>query len=246
MKKLISIFLLLSSCVNRPLGYVEERKCFKNACAYRYGGAPDKALIYFPGMLDTKKAIEKSIFDTTEIQEIIESMKPVRVIVYSEAKIPDNVAWFAKSPQNIDAVLKDVKEPMFAIGHSMGGYNLAVYAAMRPSRFKKIALTNPMLLPEGNTPFNTISGPALILKSHYSKSEWEKLNPITLAVATEIYPKTLISSCKQDIWGLFSAAVSFNGILHVKGFDVEMYVDKPNCQHQNIPSKRIIDWFNND
>jgi len=208
------------------------------------GGTPTKTLVYFPGLLDTKKSIEKSIFDTSDIDAIIQKMKPVEVIVYSESKVPDKLAWFVKGPQKIDEVLKTSTLPRYAIGISMGGYNLAAYSAMNPEAFIKVILVNPMLLTAEESPFKTITGPALLLKGHYQPKEWEKLNPQALVTQSKSYPKTLVSSCKKDLFNLTPGAISFYGLLKLKGFNAKFYDAGMNCKHTDIPSTKILEFIN--
>lgn len=244
MKKAILFLVILSSCATKQVQNIEKKYCGKNFCAYQVGGTPTKTLVYFPGLLDTKKAMEKSIFDTLDIDAIIQKMKPVEVIVYSEAKVPDKLAWFVKGPQRIDEVLKTSALPRYALGISMGGYNLATYSALNPEAFTKVILVNPMLLTAEESPFKTITGPALLLKGHYQPKEWEKLNPQALVAQSKNYPKILISSCKKDLFNLTPGAISFYGLLKLKGFDAKFQEGDVNCKHTDIPSSKILEFIN--
>lgn len=235
------LLLLVTGCTTKKIQDLTKKGCDMSFCIYELGEKPDKTLVYFPGLLDTKKALEKSIFDITDITKIIEAMVPVRVIVYSEANVPDHLAWFVKSPDRINNVLSFAAGKIYGLGHSMGGYNLAAFAAMSPKTFQKIVLVNPLLLPSTQTPFDTVSGPALLLEGHFTKKEWETLNPMVLANAN--YPKTLISSCKTDFWGLMPAAKSFYELLHSKNVDVTLFQDKPGCKHEDIPYEEVIGFL---
>lgn len=242
MRILIALMFLVG-CATKQLKDVENRFCGKNFCAYQIGDKPDKTLVYFPGLLDTKKALEKSLFDISDIEGIINTLSPVTVIVYSEAKVPTDLVWFAKSPAKIDDVLSNIKHPSYALGISMGGYNLAAYAAMSPGVFDKMVLVNPMLLTAEETPFDSKTGPALLLKDKYSKEEWLKLNPYALAQKASAYPNTLISSCKNDFFKLTPGAESFQRTLALQGFRSELVVKDDGCTHTDIPSKAISLFF---
>lgn len=240
---LFIICAFISACASHPIDYLQNKKCYPFVCMYQAGENPDKTLVYFPGMLDSKKSLEKSIFDISDIREVIEGMKPVKVIVYSEAKLPEKIAYFIKEPQNIDRALVGAPGPIYGIGHSMGGYNLAAYVGMRPDKMKKIALINAMLLKTEKNPYNLFSGPALVFKNHFSKNEWAKLNPSYLANIALTYPETLISNCKADIWDLEPAGKSLFDLLVAKGFKAEFQENKPGCGHPDIPGQMILEYF---
>lgn len=239
----LAVLILVSGCALKQVENVSKKNCGKNYCTYTVGENPQKSLVYFPGLLDSKKALEKSIFDTSDIDAIVQEMSPVQVVVYSESKIPDKLAWFVKGPQRINDIILKAPEPRYGVGISMGGYNLATYSAFNPEAFKKIALVNPMLLTADESPFKTITGPAMLLKGHYQPMEWKKLNPHSLIANVNSFPSTFISSCKKDLFNLTPGAISLYGLLKLKGFDAKYKEDDLNCKHTDIPSLRILEFF---
>lgn len=250
--RLLLIFFLIfltTSCVHKkPIPDLVDKKCGRYYCYYSSGANPTKTLIYFPGLLDGKKSLESGIFDTADVNDLIQALSPVKVLVISKATLQEP-AWFVKDKNEIKNLITSLEKqfqlpkPFLAVGHSMGGANLGTLAAMNPALFNKIALVSPMIIPSGEDPFTKFSGPALLIKNNYTKAEWMTLKPQTLVINSHTYPSTLVTACKKDLFGLYPGAVSFYGVVKAKLYTVSFFDQLDGCSHVSFPTKQIVEFL---
>lgn len=250
MKYIFLIIFGLIGCAHKEkLNDLTGSKCFKNFCVYKIGENPNKTIWYFPGFLDSKKSLEKGIFDTKDVNTMVEGLAPTWVVVYSEATIK-KPAWFVKSSKNIkeaDTILKQfpaIQKPYYAIGHSMGGLALSSFSILDPNFFEKIILVNPMVLTIDDDPWKMAGGPAGLIRANYTKKEWNELSPSKMLFKVTHYPKTLVSSCSNDIFGLHGPAISLYGALRINGFDAQFEHQPLPCNHSSFSEKRYMEFIN--
>jgi len=250
-KMLIYCFYLsaLFSCSTKEIAKdLSSKKCGTNYCLYEFGPKSGGTVIFFPGLLDTKKALEKSFFDNSDVVVLAEKLKSGAVLIISKATIL-SPAWFLKSPSDIEKtilaleVANKLKRPFLCVGHSMGGFNLLELVSQVPKLCQKVVLVNPMLLASEVDPFKLKDGVSYIIEQNYSKKEWLKLKPQILLEKAKEMPPVLFSSCKKDIFKLQPGAQSAYGVMIVKGFISEFVDQGPDCDHTTFPENTIYEFL---
>lgn len=151
-------------------------------------------------------------------------------------------------------------KPWHVLGHSMGGFNTSVLCAAMPETWSKCVLLNAMipscdpftgefpggLLPVGGFPggINGCNpGPDAMVKDQFEAAQYAAAQPSALmSVATKL-PRTFVSACKQDGFGLFTGPKAWSLQAQAKGFDVTFEPLNSNCDHYHWPAQRVIDFL---
>lgn len=220
-------------------------------CTYQIGKNPTKTLWYMHGLLSNEKILESSIFDVSDLKELINGIGEVKVVIISYGPgwmlVPDDAKGEFKLSEFNNKVVPylesklELPKPYFGVGQSMGGANLLTIALNNPKFFVKVAFNNSMILAEKTDPWNFLQNcPAcLMIKANYSKQDWIKYSPFVLVKNLKEFPRALVLACKKDQLGLYEGPRSIAPILFAKFIE-----DRPDCTHLTFESKIIIEHLN--
>jgi pimeloyl-ACP methyl ester carboxylesterase len=144
-------------------------------------------------------------------------------------------------------------KPYIARGHSMGGANVANLCSGLDI-FSACIMTNPALL--NTDPWDGMPGPQnwfparFIVQSQLpadvdlAKKIWFEESFIANVKNAKALPKTFVASCKADnVFNLHAATVAWVNTAKAKGFDVTFVQLGKNCDHLEIPEKKVQAWL---
>jgi hypothetical protein len=223
-----------------------------NYCVYQIGKNPTKTLWYLHGLLSNEKILETSIFDTSDLKELISGLGEIKVVIVSYGPgwmlVPDDAMGEFKLSDFYNKVVPflenklSLPKPYLGVGQSMGGANLLNLTLNKPNFFNKIALNNSMILTEKIDPYYPLQNcPAcLLIKANYSKTDWSKYSPFVLLKTLKEFPKTLVTACKKDQLGLYEGPKNIAAVLP----NTQFKDDRENCTHLTFESKMIIEHLN--
>lgn len=249
-------------------------------CEYTQG-TPKQTLFYFHGLgcnqdiLQSKNCV--SFLKPEDFEaKFMAGLKDVRVITISWG-----YAWLLDpiSPKTMadkDATVLNVKtkvipeiakayalpKPWKAVGHSMGGFNVAELctsdAVGAETLFSKCVMVHPMLITAD--PYakewadclslkslllsgkilpkpECLAGPAFIAQE-FPKSKWPTANPINRAKTAQVIPPTTVLICTKDDFNLIDGPKAFVTNASARGLPVSAVVYS-NCTHY-LPDADLV------
>jgi pimeloyl-ACP methyl ester carboxylesterase len=145
-------------------------------------------------------------------------------------------------------------KPYVAMGHSQGGANVATLCAALPDMWSKCVLLNPMLpscnpfqswplCPSLFGPLGAI-GPSFLIRANYSKAEWRETQPFISLRKTKKLPKSFVTACSTDDFGLFAGPKAWSDQARQLGFDSTWAPVTKDCNHFQWPAKEVLRFLN--
>jgi|GEM_PF-6203572 len=151
-------------------------------------------------------------------------------------------------------------QPWSVMGQSMGGFNAAILCAGAPELWKKCVLLNSMLpscdpytgaFPEGLTPvgggFSGINmcnpGPAAMVKDQFTAAEYKDSQPLQVLARASNLPKTYVTACREDDFGLFTGPQAWAQVGQRKGWNVTWDPKSGSCDHFQWPVESVIEFL---
>lgn len=220
-------------------------------------GTPEKTIWYFHGLgcnqdiLQTAKSCAISKIglksDGVSETELMAKLDNVMVVTVSfgEAWLFDPI--HPKTRADKDATVKNFMEKMIpeiegianlpkpwqAMGHSMGGANLATLVLSEPKLFSKVVLAHPMLIdcdPWAPVVGLKCVGGILFIGAEFTKEKWQVVNPMVRVKAATGLPPIFVQACAKDEFNLVAGPEKFAGIAaaRMQPVSVKTY---PECSH---------------
>ena len=229
-------------------------------CVFRTSAEPERIVWYFHGLHD-KDALVESYFEHASLKKLLGGIGPAVVVGVSygnywmlkpnaDASDPLSVTAFVEKVMPAIERAHDLHGPRLAIGHSMGGSNVATLCALMPDLFSSCVLTNPMLLNAKTDPFAgfftriTRWCPACAApRQSFTKEEWQKANPIALLAAAKNLPRSFVTACRQDVFNLFDGAQEWVKAAAFKGFDVSWVPVDRDCSHFEYRVDELLEFI---
>lgn len=160
----------------------------------------------------------------------------------TSAATPPSPAWsdFSSALDSIDKA-ENLQGPHFGFGQSMGGFNLATTAGLRPDYYSKVLLTHPVMgdfpnlspCPLGQLICNTYQ---LLVGANFWVQEWVIANPVSAIKTAKKMPKMFIMACPEDQFGLWVGPKAYAEAAKILSFDVTFEVSGSGCKHTDAPS----------
>jgi S-formylglutathione hydrolase FrmB len=151
----------------------------------------------------------------------------------------------------MEKIIPEIKDrhalpkPWQAVGHSMGGANLATLALSEPGLFERVVLAHPMLITcDPWTPVVGLKcvGGIVFLGAEFEKEKWAKVNPIVRIKSQMVFPPTLILVADNDDFGLIAGPKLFGELAKARGLPVrvEAYGGK---SHYEYDAAKVLDFL---
>ncbi len=151
-------------------------------------------------------------------------------------------------------------KPWHVMGHSMGGFNTSVLCTSMPDTWSKCVLLNAMIpscdpftgaFPGGLPPVGggiggiafCHPGPDAMVKDQFEPAEYAAAQPSALMAATPRLPKTYVTACINDDFGLFTGPKAFALQGQARGFNVTFEPLNTSCDHYKWPHQRVVDFL---
>lgn len=144
-----------------------------------------------------------------------------------------------------------------AMGHSMGGFNLAGLLAKYPEKWKSVTLINPMLVVDSihiwddirnsinNQKFTVNCAGCVVDTFNFpflDDATWAAYRPSTMLINSKgPYPPLFITACKTDEFKLYDGAKEYADQARTKGLSVTWLEGADGCSHTKFDSKAIVD-----
>jgi pimeloyl-ACP methyl ester carboxylesterase len=156
--------------------------------------------------------------------------------------------------------LTTLPRPWVVMGQSMGGFNAAQLCAGAPDLWQKCVLLNSMMpscdpftgaLAGGLNPigggFGYINichpGPDAMVKDQFTPSEYSSYQPVeTLKRAIQL-PKTYVTACELDDFGLFTGPKSWSIQADALGHDIRWSPKTTDCDHYGWPVEEVVEFL---
>lgn len=135
-----------------------------------------------------------------------------------------------------------VHGPYKLLSHSMGTSNAIKAMMAMPTMWSKAVLWNGALLTDKTDPWNVIQicPWCLMIKYNYdTKAQWLADRPEPI----KGMPKTLVTGCPVDIFGLYSADKEFYTKSKAMGNDVIFADDPAVCSHWEVDIPNVIGFL---
>lgn len=237
----------------------------KNAkfCVYKTGPAPTKILYVFHGLADSN-TMEESMFKHAGMNAVMSGLGDINIVFVTFGDF-----WMLKAfddPKGEDAQITTMNfadkiipyletkykltGPRLAIGHSMGGSNLATLASVRPELFQRIAITNPMIIEEKVEPWADIITmvtraclPCKAPRAVFTPKQWDLYNPHALLEKATAMPPTYVTACPSDIFKLFKGPQEYASRGTFRGFDFKWNPAQGKCNHFDYAHEPVLEFL---
>lgn len=152
-------------------------------------------------------------------------------------------------------------KPWHVLGHSMGGFNTAVLCAAMPETWSKCVLLNAMIpscdpftgqFPGGLPPVGggiidglngCHPGPDAMVKDQFEAAQYAAVQPSALLATTPKLPRSYVTACSKDDFGLFTGPTAWAQQAQARGFTVTYEPITSGCDHYHWPAQRVIDFL---
>lgn len=162
------------------------------------------------------------------------------------AKTPPSPSWLEMNA-DLDWIVAKEKlvRPFIGYGQSMGGFNLATIAALKPGFYDRILLTHPVIgaYPNFDYPCTPPPGQVLcydyviLVSMNFTPQEWTIANPTSPIGLVKAMPKMYMMACPVDEHGLWNGDKLFADLAKGRGFDITFEIsDATKCKHTDAPS----------
>jgi hypothetical protein len=146
-----------------------------------------------------------------------------------------------------------LQRPYVAMGDSMAGFNTATLLWAGPAMWSSCVLLNPKLLIltcdpldvhvcGSKNPVATLGVKYLITKN-FTLEDWRATQPFVLLQKTNMVPKTFVTACKEDDYGLFNCPKEWSDLAKSKNPDSEWKPVETNCTHYDWPAQDVLGFL---
>jgi predicted esterase len=258
---------VFSGCVSQPMpsgswqtscGDVTEvsgaRYCF-----YQTGPNPQYTIWFFHGAGDSEEVFRHSPFPQDSYIELGKGLPSVNIVAISYG-----LSWIMTDSHNrtfkpanatVDVFTSQIvpfiennhhpANPYVAMGVSEGGITVATVCAAVPSMWSKCVLLNPML--PSCDPYGSLScqfsGPGILIRLNYSETEWRTTKPLVLLHKTKDLPKSFVTACSSDLFGLFDGPKAWSDEARQLGFNSIWDPVFTKCDHFHWPADHALGFL---
>lgn len=218
---------------------------------------PKPGILYVIHGLCNSGNLEASRWDQQELKQILNGMSmPVVAITYGDSWYltphetsahDETISKFIHAMHVIEA-RHELSGPRVAIGHSMGGANIASLITLMPDLWSKAVMTNPMIFDcdpadglLGCRAGLVVNAKAIGGTYSFTIKQWEQENPHALLNrATKPLPPTLVVACPDDDYDLFPGTKIWIGITKKRKDPVTFKPLKSGCDHNTQPDPQVV------
>jgi hypothetical protein len=237
-------------------------------CFHQTGPNPQYTIWFFHGAGDSEEVFRHSPFPQDSYIELEKGLPSVNIVTISygpswimtdardRSLTPANATVDVFTSQIVPFIVKKFHpvEPYSAMGHSQGGINVATICAASPDMWSKCVLLNPML--PSCDPYNPLIcppfpsrlgllawGPSILIWSNYSETEWRTTKPEILLKKTKKLPKSFVTACLSDQFGLFAGPKAWSDQANQLGFSSVWVPVSTRCDHFHWPARDVLDFL---
>lgn len=234
-------------------------------CVYQNSPTPQSTIWFFHGLGDSPQAFRDSGLGRESFQALLKGLPPTKIIAVSLGEswlltlYPERT--FAPVNSTVDTFVKQMLpfgeknlgavKPYVLMGHSMGGFNAATLCASNPDLWSKCVLLNPMLpscdpwIPPSQALASTGCNPAagFIIRDHFTESGWNATQPLALLKFTKRLPKSFVTACAMDSFGLFDGPKAWSDQARAQGLDSVFNPVQSGCDHTHWPTDAVLTFL---
>ena len=229
-------------------------------CVHDNSDLPEKTIWFFHGLGDSPMVFNQSGAPYSSYVDLKKMLGPVKIVAISFGTSwlltsygPRTLEPVASTTENFLNTIKPLLENKFnlprphsIVGHSMGGFNVSSLCSLRPELWDKCVLLNAML--PTCDPFGWVQlcnpGPGLVVKYNFTADTWLTSSPLALLKKTGRLPKSFVTACYNDDWGLFTGPKEWSDTANSKGFNSKWLPIMTNCDHAHWPALEVSAFLN--
>lgn len=252
----LMLFLMSACQTMAPVPTGSKEKCGTQGrakyCIYKFSDTPSCTLDYVHGLQEDQNAMRSTQYPHPDLPVIAKKLN-CNVLIQSYGTswmigadkpptLPPGPLAPSMSVVMADKAAIESKEKMssnrFAMGVSMGGYNLAQMIMDNPAYYKKAVIIDPVML-------NKDAGLASFLVFiNFNFGTWFKWSPnLKIMTATSI-PQTYLTACKTDEYVPFDGPNDFASKAKKKFPSLfTFHVDSAGCKHAAYDLDPVMNFY---
>ncbi len=235
-------------------------------CAYTNSPTPQQTIWFFHGLADSPSVFTEALQGTSVLisrdsyLELLQNLPAVKIVAISyglswllnlnpvRTQDPVNATVDVFTSQIMPFIEKTLQppRPYLAMGHSMGGFNTATLCAALPDMWSKCVLLNAMIPETTCNPFLDNfcnAGPGMVVRGNFTAADWDAYSPFALLKKAKKLPKSFVTACAKDDFGLFAGPQAWSTQASAGGFDSTFYPVMTGCDHVHWPAKKVIEFM---
>ena len=232
-------------------------------CVYSNSSKPKNTIWFFHGLGDNENTFDTAEQSSVSYAELLAGLPndtQIVLISYGSSWLLTRYPGRTLEPVDSQVSVFETKivpfiegqfkmtRPYVAMGHSMGGFNTATLCSSLPTLWSKCVLLNAMLPScdpfAGSGGFGFCHpGPSMVIDDHFTASGYATTQPTVLLNSVASMPKSFVTVCKNDQFGLFDGPQAWSTAARARGFDSVFYPVMSNCDHSLWPANEVIDFL---
>ena len=240
-----------SSCGNIP-GVTGGKYCI-----YDNSSNPQSTIWFFHGLQDSESVLQDPAATSPSYQTLMDYLPPTRIVQMSLGTSWLLTQYAGRTLPPLNSTMEmfstqavpffeslGLPKPYIAMGHSMGGFNTSSLCATFPDMWSKCVLINAMLPScDPFSPFPMCNPmPGMIVDDHFTQAAWNSTQPMVLLSNTAKLPKSYVTACALDEFGLYNGPKAWADAGKARGFNVTWSGVATGCDHSNFPAQEIVDF----
>lgn len=160
------------------------------------------------------------------------------------ALIPPSPPWSEVNEKALPYIeqARGLVRPYIGYGQSMGGFNTAVIANLKPAFFDKLLITHPVItdFPDFAPPFKLAT---VLIGLNFTPQEWTVANPNATIKTVPAMSPAYVAACATDEFGLWLGPSAYALAAKGRGFDVTFHQESAPCKHTTLEIPPIVEWL---
>ena len=86
-------------------------------------------------------------------------------------------------------------------------------------------------------------GPGAVVRGNFTVADWAAYSPYVLLKKATHLPKTFVTACAQDDFGLFPGPQAWAAQAKAQGFDSTFFPVMSGCDHVHWPAQDVVNFL---